>query len=164
MHAESAHSIILGRPFLNTADAHIGVREGKLTFNVGGEEISFNVFDAVKRPSLEPPEVFSLDIIDHLAQEHFSDMLFKDPLEKSLVQSITAEIDSIVSYLDSEGHRLPWGRHEPKSLWEPLPKAKPSHESPPDVDLKPLPPNLKYAFLGEHETHPVIVNANLTHS
>ncbi|XP_074283282.1 uncharacterized protein LOC141607833 [Silene latifolia] len=33
---------------------------------------------------------------------------------------------------------------------------------PPKVQLKPLPPSLKYGFLGEGESYPVIINANLS--
>ena len=35
--------IILGRPFLVTAKTLIGVQEGKLTFRVNGEELTFNL-------------------------------------------------------------------------------------------------------------------------
>ena len=34
--------------------------------------------------------------------------------------------------------------------------------TPPKVDLKPLPSNLRYAFLGANDTYPVIVNASLS--
>ncbi|CAA7015106.1 unnamed protein product [Microthlaspi erraticum] len=33
----------------------------------------------------------------------------------------------------------------------------------PKVDLKPLPEGLRYAFLGENSTYPVIVNSDLEH-
>ena len=35
--------IILGRPFLATARTLINVQEGKLTFRVNGEELTFNL-------------------------------------------------------------------------------------------------------------------------
>ena len=34
----------------------------------------------------------------------------------------------------------------------------------PQVDLKPLPSSLKYAYLGENKTYPVIVNAELNNT
>jgi hypothetical protein len=37
----------------------------------------------------------------------------------------------------------------------------PSIEKPPTLELKPLPQNLKYAYLGESETLPVIISSNL---
>ena len=49
--------------------------------------------------------------------------------------------------------------------FEPLPpnedKALPSEERPPKLELKPLPTHLKYAFLGEEETFPVIISSSL---
>ena len=49
--------------------------------------------------------------------------------------------------------------------FEPFPpnedKALPSEERPPKLELKPLPTHLKYAFLGEEETFPVIISSCL---
>ena len=49
---------------------------------------------------------------------------------------------------------------------EPLPQSKskptlPSLQTPPQVELKPLPDSLKYAFLGPDQTLPVIIASNL---
>ena len=40
-------------------------------------------------------------------------------------------------------------------------KALPFEERPPKLELKPLPSHLKYAFLGEEETFPVIISSSL---
>ena len=37
----------------------------------------------------------------------------------------------------------------------------PSEEKPPKLELKPLPTHLKYAFLGELDTFPVIISSSL---
>ncbi|MCI44958.1 hypothetical protein A2U01_0066197, partial [Trifolium medium] len=37
----------------------------------------------------------------------------------------------------------------------------PSIEQPPNLELKPLPSNLKYAYLGESENLPVIISSSL---
>ena len=42
--------------------------------------------------------------------------------------------------------------------------VKQERSTPPQVDLKPLPSSLKYAYLGENETYPVIVNAELNNT
>jgi len=47
----------------------------------------------------------------------------------------------------------------PKEIKEPL---EPSLKTPPTLELKPLPEHLKYAFLGEHDTLPVIIASDLT--
>ena len=41
-------------------------------------------------------------------------------------------------------------------------KILPSRISPPKLELKPLPENLKYAYLGDDETLPVIISNALT--
>ena len=46
--------IIFGRPFLATGQALIDVREGHLTLRVNGEEVKFNIPQAMKYPSEEP--------------------------------------------------------------------------------------------------------------
>ena len=49
--------------------------------------------------------------------------------------------------------------------FEPLPpnedKTLPSEERPPKLELKPLPKHLKYEFLGEEDTFPVIISSSL---
>ena len=40
-------------------------------------------------------------------------------------------------------------------------KTLPSEEKPPKLELKPLPTHLKYAFLGEQDTFPVIISSSL---
>jgi hypothetical protein len=49
MHPDSRVSLILGRPFLSTANAHINVGEGEITFEINGKEEKFAF-----RPRLEP--------------------------------------------------------------------------------------------------------------
>ena len=41
-------------------------------------------------------------------------------------------------------------------------KLLPSNISPPKLELKPLPENLKYAYLGDNETLAVIISSALT--
>ncbi|XP_019258531.1 PREDICTED: uncharacterized protein LOC109236770 [Nicotiana attenuata] len=48
--ADEEVPIILGRPFLATGGELIDVREGKLKMRVGNEEITFNVYKALKLP------------------------------------------------------------------------------------------------------------------
>ena len=49
----------------------------------------------------------------------------------------------------------------PLSLFE---ASEPVESKPPDLELKPLPYTLKYAFLGPNESLPVIIASNLTKS
>jgi hypothetical protein len=42
--------IILGRPFMRTADTKICVKKGIVSMKVNGEKIEFKIFDALKLP------------------------------------------------------------------------------------------------------------------
>ena len=50
--------IILGRPFLATGRTLIDVQKGELTMRVQDEQVTFNVFKAMKLP--DEPEEFSV--------------------------------------------------------------------------------------------------------
>jgi hypothetical protein len=41
MHLDSKVSLILGRPFLSTANAHIDVGKGEIKFTINGQEEQF---------------------------------------------------------------------------------------------------------------------------
>ena len=55
--------LILGRPFIKTAKVIIDVDKGKLKICVVVEEVSFNVFEAMKHPN-EKKDYFRLDVLD----------------------------------------------------------------------------------------------------
>ncbi|XP_074293594.1 uncharacterized protein LOC141620686 [Silene latifolia] len=59
--------IILGRPFLATGDANISVKEGKLTFIVGGNVFEFSLTGAISQPMFE--SVYSIDILEEAIEE-----------------------------------------------------------------------------------------------
>ncbi|XP_070667411.1 uncharacterized protein [Malus domestica] len=71
--------ILLGRPFMKTAQTKIDVFNGTLTMEFDGEVINFNLSDFMKYPS-EKHSCFAIDVIDSLAQDHF-DKLKDDALE-----------------------------------------------------------------------------------
>ncbi|XP_051148712.1 uncharacterized protein LOC127263641 [Andrographis paniculata] len=62
-HSPNPSPLLLGRPFMCTADTKIDVKNGILTMEFDGEKIEFKIFDAIKYP-LDPHSVFSLDVID----------------------------------------------------------------------------------------------------
>ena len=43
-------SLVLGRPFMNTANVNISVAEDKCTLQVDDEDITFDVHEAMKHP------------------------------------------------------------------------------------------------------------------
>ncbi|CAN6583764.1 unnamed protein product [Malus baccata var. baccata] len=184
---DSNHSsqlpILLGRPFMKTASTKIDVFKGTLTMEFDGEVIDFNISDAMRYP-YDGHSCFSIDVIDSWAQE-FLDDLSEDALEKTLTQSIglkneglalrhahdnnkehlavpiQEELVEMVAALESNPRHI--GK-SPNLISIPNSTNKlfPSVIQPPSLELKPLPSHLKYVFLGEQETLPVIISSSLT--
>ncbi|CAN6707342.1 unnamed protein product [Malus baccata var. baccata] len=160
--------ILLGRPFMKTARTKIDVFKGTLTMEFDGEIINFNISEAMKFPK-DDHSCFSIDVLDELAQDYL-DMLEDDPLETSIAQRLGTkpnlavpkdEHAELVAALES----LPQHHGKPSNPI-PIPVSTntllPSVIQVPVLDLKPLPDHLKYVFLGDEETLPVIVSSSLT--
>ena len=151
--------IILGRPFLATGRAMIDVQRGELKLRVQEEEVKFNVFEAVRHPA-ESDTCFMADIVETIVSSQSG---FTDPLETSLVESesenLSDEAKEYVKWMDSFGHNK---RKYFESLGEGAKPPVPSIEQPPKMEQKPLPSHLKYAYLGEESTLPVIISSSLT--
>ncbi|CAN6583779.1 unnamed protein product [Malus baccata var. baccata] len=170
---DSPHStplpILLGRPFMKTARTKIDVFKGTLTMEFDGEVIDFNLSESIKFPK-DDHSCFSIDIIDDLAQD-FLDCLERDTLETTIAQGIgqtsgfavprSMEEAEIVAALESlpQHHGKP---SNPISISVSTNKLLPSVIQAPVLELKPLPDHLKYVFLGDNETLPVIVSSSLT--
>ncbi|KAI3702618.1 hypothetical protein L6452_28365 [Arctium lappa] len=167
-----AGMILLGRPFLKTSKTKIDVHDGNLTMEFDGEIIKFNIYDAMRYPS-DVSSLCFVDIIESLSDDVF-DLFNQDVLEVILgrdlhsdsLKKLAQEYDIIEEYTEL----VSWMEHGKKSRYEvsrielPLSNTKllPSVEQAPDLELKLLPDHLKYAYLGEKDTLPVIISANLS--
>ncbi|CAN6725250.1 unnamed protein product [Malus baccata var. baccata] len=184
---DSNHSpqlpILLGQPFMKTARTKIDVFKGTLTMEFDGEVFDFNIYHAMRYPH-DGHFCFFIDVIDSWAQE-FLDDLSEDALEKTLMQSIglkneglalrhahgnnkehlavpiQEELVEMVAALESNPRHI--GK-SPNLISIPISTNKllPSVVQPPSLELKPLPSHLKYVFLEEQETLPVIISSSLT--
>nr|XP_027093523.1 uncharacterized protein LOC113713915 [Coffea arabica] len=164
--------ILLGRPFLSTARTKIDVNEGTLSMEFDGETVNFNIFEAMKYPE-ESNSVFALSVIEPFVQETF-ELEGKDALEVALIKhlelGVTLDMDLREDVLHAVEalHSLPpvSPRYELTSFFVPEAKAKllPSIVQALELELKPLSKHLKYAFLGDRETLPVIISAHLSPS
>ncbi|KAM2867438.1 hypothetical protein COP2_023356 [Malus domestica] len=184
---ESNHApslpILLGRPFMKTARTKIDVFNGTLTMEFDGEVINFNLSDSMKYPS-ENHSCFAIDVIDSLAQDHF-DKLNNDALELVIARGMdkqNVEATTMGTHgLHGHSFAVPPSDEviEMVAALESLPsqtgkffylilssvsanKMLPSVVQPPTLELKPLPSHLRYVFLGEDETLPVIISSSLT--
>ncbi|XP_016199624.1 uncharacterized protein LOC107640629 [Arachis ipaensis] len=139
MDEEGSNSIILGRPFLATARAIIDVEKGEMVLRVHDEQMVLNIFKAMQYPS-KKENCMRIDMVDTLVEE---------ALEASQYEEHEGETQDIqVEDL------------EETQAFENLSEVK--EEGAPKQELKPLPPKLKYAFLGDKETFPVIINSTLS--
>ncbi|KAJ9168219.1 hypothetical protein P3X46_019770 [Hevea brasiliensis] len=157
--------IILGRPFLATAGAIIDVKNGRLTLKVGEEEVEFNLFDIMKH-KFEPDECFKVDIIDEHVKDEFHKTHPKDPFKACIVRSHivddeNTEIAACAQQLTTPPP-LPLAKaSEREDLKEEQTEGK-LQENAEQVELKPLPSSLRYAFLDSNSKYPVIINASLS--
>ncbi|GJV87385.1 reverse transcriptase domain-containing protein [Tanacetum coccineum] len=74
MEEDSKIPLILGRPFLHTADA-IQVKQKQLNLGVGTERMIFNIDSAMKHFYSSNDTCFSIDVIDGILEEDFDALL-----------------------------------------------------------------------------------------
>ena len=159
--------VILGRPFLATANAFIHCRGGLMTLSFGNMTVNMNIFNVIKGMGDEE-DVCEVNMVDSVVHKYLDNVSYDDPLKSCLVspswdeEVTTLESEFLHSIID-HNEVLEVNGWAPK--FEPLPpnedKALPYEERPPKLELKPLPTHLKYAFLGDDETFPVIISSSL---
>ena len=175
---------------MRTARTKIDVYAGTLTMEFEENKISYNIFEAMRYPK-DDNSCLSIDILDYLVQDSFNantgDDMLKTVVEMGLQthsrldgketsgrhnrqsrESMAAEwiqneddLNEIMAALEARP-TLP-GK---LSTFIPLPTSNqelmPSVIQAPTLELKPLPEHLKYAYVGEGETLPVIIASNLS--
>ncbi|XP_015947642.1 uncharacterized protein LOC107472654 [Arachis duranensis] len=141
MEEEAKASIILGRPFLATVGAIIDVQKGELTLRLHDEKLVFNVFKAMSYPSESLKECMRVDVVDIAIQETFKETT-KEVAEEEFTKDIeVSDIKAAETTMQSMPERVKEEKEAPKP------------------ELKALPPNLKYAYLGSDKSHPIIISS-----
>ncbi|GKB95005.1 hypothetical protein Tco_0981142 [Tanacetum coccineum] len=153
--------LILGRPFLHTADAVIQVKQKQLNLRVGTERMIFNIDSAMKHSYSNDDTCFSIDVIDEILEEDFDALLDEGSkilhsIEGTLLEEeIFAEFDEFMAMTvdensdsESDTKDLPFEKNRPSKL---ISKSKHlSEETSYRIsNLKPLFDNLEYVFLEE---------------
>ncbi|XP_070013249.1 uncharacterized protein [Nicotiana sylvestris] len=156
--------IILGRPFLATGRALIDCEIGELKMRLNDEEVIFNVQQSMRRPS-EYANCSLVEAVDVILHEDDEILNAKDPLGAfltNLEDMVGKGLAEWVMALEGQGF---WKREPQFESLElekrATPPAKPSVEEPPRLELKPLPAQLRYAFLGPNSTFPIIISSGL---
>ncbi|GKU88967.1 hypothetical protein SLEP1_g3172 [Rubroshorea leprosula] len=162
--------LIFGRPFLATGRALIDVQQGKLSLRIHDEEIVFNVFDAMKNCDYDGNAVLRIDVVDNVVAENFNAFRLDDHIDNCIVNALDVKADSVdndileaVAILGEKCHR----QQQKGGNFLPLDASstmtiKPSKEEPLTLELKPLPSQLKYVYLGDSNTLPIIFSTFLT--
>ncbi|GJY73467.1 reverse transcriptase domain-containing protein [Tanacetum coccineum] len=157
MEEDSKVLLILGRPFLHTADVVIRVKQKQLNLGVGTERMTFSIDSARKHSYLSDDTCFSIDVIDEILEEDFDALLDEGSkiLPSILEEKLFAEFDEFMAMSINEDYV--------KFTFNIDYKIKTSLEEPPsDLELKPLPYNLEYVFLEEPSFLPVIISSQLS--
>ncbi|CAN6544297.1 unnamed protein product [Malus baccata var. baccata] len=136
--------ILLGRPFMKTARTRIDVFKGTLTMKFDGEVIDFNISDVMRYPH----DGLTLRHAYGNNKEHLT-----VPIQEELMEMVAA-LESNPRYIGKPPDLI--------SIPNSTNKLIPSVIQPLSLELKPLPSHLKYVFLGEQETLPVIISSSLT--
>ncbi|GKB64318.1 reverse transcriptase domain-containing protein [Tanacetum coccineum] len=146
MEEDSKVPLILGRPFLHTADAIIRVKQKQLNLRVRTERMIFNINSAMKHSYSNDDTCFSIDVIDEILEEDFN----------ALIDEVTVDENSDS---ESDTEEPPFEKITINTNY----KIKTSFKEPPtDLKLKPLPDNLEYVFLEEPSFLPVIISSQLS--
>ncbi|XP_078156037.1 uncharacterized protein LOC144551795 [Carex rostrata] len=168
--------IILGRPFLRTAGAIIDVSQGTLTMNFGGEKVCFQIDRAMKYPSTE--SCFRVDVLEECLTD-----LVEDYLLERTNESLNAHFEFLSEMqVETRSSEACGADVKAAELGELGCESSPPHATlirddasriisnathindqaeKTTPELKPLPANLRYEFLGPNHSFPVIVNAEL---
>nr|GFB61869.1 reverse transcriptase domain-containing protein [Tanacetum cinerariifolium] len=146
MKEDSKVLLILGRPFLHTANAIIRVKQKQLNLGVGTERMIFNIGSAIKHCYSNDDICFS---IDEILEEDFDALLDEGrkilhSIEGTfLEEEIFSEFDKFIAMAADENYDAESDEEKPKFKKITINtdyKIKRSLEEPStDLELKPLP-------------------------
>ena len=147
--------IILGRPFLATSNAIINCRNGVMQLTFGNMTLELNIFHLGKRHMHSGEDDFKeVCIIDTILEEQANEQQMQDLLTPEL-----SECPEMQQELQGT-NLVQWYWRRKIEILPLLTGDEP--KEPQQLDLKPLPTELKYAFLEENEQCPVVISSLLT--
>ena len=76
--------MILGRPFLATANAIIHCRGGLMTLSFGNMTVNLNIFNVIKEKR-DDEDVYEVNMIESIVQNYVDHVSYDDPLKSCLV-------------------------------------------------------------------------------
>ncbi|GJW76220.1 hypothetical protein Tco_0137902 [Tanacetum coccineum] len=156
--------LILGRPFLYTADAIVRVKNKELNLGIGEDRETFHVNKAMQHSHVNDDTCFRMDVIDDITKDELDALVddskpFLNTSKKISETPLDKEFDEFMLENVQED--------EIKDDFEELPpedelRIKKSIQDPPtNLEMKPLLKHLEYAFLEKNSCLPVVISALL---
>ncbi|GJW85902.1 reverse transcriptase domain-containing protein [Tanacetum coccineum] len=140
-------------------DAVIRVKQKQLNLGVRTERMIFNIDSVIKHSYSNDDTCFSINVIEEILEEDFDSLLDEGSkilhsIEGTILEEeIFSKFDKSIAMAANENYDSESDEEEPKFKKVTINtdyKIKTSLEEPPtDLELKPLPDNLEYAFLEE---------------
>jgi hypothetical protein len=164
--------IILGRPFMRIANTKICVKKGMVSMKVNAEKIEFKVFYAFKLP-LDNLDCFNICLIQNVVEKVFQ-VHHSDPMEATLTHSFTRQdikldCENVNDYIIEAVQFLEASTPHSSKYVPPFELLVPTNTTlvpsivqAPILKLKQVPAHLKYAYLGDNQTLPVIIASELS--
>ncbi|KAK8574666.1 hypothetical protein V6N12_062355 [Hibiscus sabdariffa] len=158
--------IILGRPFLATGRILIDCEKGDFTMRVTDQTMTINVFDTLQYMG-DQGDCYHLREENTTASEEESDIICCSKfIQIKDFENLKRGDDEEPKATTYDSHQFSSFTIRPGMRFESLDFSeftapKPSLEHAPLLELKPLPPHLKYVYLGSNETLPVIISSKL---
>jgi len=146
--------VILGRPFLATANAIINCRNGSMRLTFGDMTRKVNVFNLGKQPRDLEDQTFEVNLIENLTREHREELKLETECDFGL-EFDDFNLDQVVNF------DVNWASNPISPIMEPTNLTSPSNQPSSSFELKVFPAHLKYVYLGEQETFPVIIVSHL---
>ena len=151
--------IILGRPFLATSNAIIIYRNGVMQLTFDNMTLELNIFHfSKKHVHPEEEDLEEVFLIDTIVEEQCEQLQLQEELIEELAE-LPEKLDE-PSYLCAAF--CPWKKKE--EILPLLIKRDQEKEESLKLDLKPLPIELKYAYLEEGNQCPVVISSSLNAS
>ncbi|XP_015944573.1 uncharacterized protein LOC107469706 [Arachis duranensis] len=137
---ERASSILLGRPFFRTSRFKLDAYSGTYSFGIDGRVVSFSLEEEVMKHPPENHSLFRCDLIDNIVAEVYLAKLD----EKCMIEEANEDPSKLNTTHHTNHPEIQTSNHDKK------------------IELKPLPPHLKYSYLDEAHKLSVIIAKELT--
>lgn len=140
------------------------VSNGKLVLRVEDEEVTFVIYESMKKPIEKDDECYFVDIVDITVSGSVQEIIKDDPMELCILQGEVNKDNPVtveqVAHLEATEFMVRKKEFEEIDRSKEA-RLKPSIGDQPTLELKTLPEHLEYAFLGENSKLPVIIAAEL---